>query len=372
MANFSLKSLTSFLSSFNRGRSTSVIGIDIGSSAIKVVQVRRQGGKAILETYGAIALGPYGDMEIGRAINLPSETIVQALSDVLREANITSRDAGVSIPYASSLVSVIKVPQVTDRQLSQMIPIEARKYIPVPIGEVMLDWFAIPEEQQTSADAKDAEKKQTSVLLVAIHNDTIAKYQSIVKGAAIDSKFFEIEVFSSVRASLDHGIAPVAVLDMGAATTKLYIVERGIVRESHIINRGSQDITLAIAQSLGKTVAQAEELKRMKGLSPDAEPQLKESIELTLQHLINEINRVVLSYEQHMGTSVAKMVATGGGATLKGLAAYFEGKVNAKIELADSFAKTEAPAFLTDVLKDAGPEFSVAVGLALRRLQEIA
>lgn len=373
MAAFSLSSISSFFSNFANNRTASVVGIDIGSSAIKVVQVRRDRGKAILETYGAIALGPYAGIEVGRATNLPVDKVLEALKDVLREANVNAQDAALSIPYSASLVSVVRVPEVSEKQLAQMMPIEARKYIPVPIGEVMLDWFIVPPEGQSrAANTADDTSKKMSVLLVAIHNDTIAKYRSIVEGAALNASFFEIEVFSSVRASLDHGIAPIGVLDFGAATTKLYIVERGIVRESHIINRGSQDITLAISQALGLTVGQAEELKRTKGLTDKGQPELVKSTELTLQFVTSEINRVILAYEARMNVSIEQIVCVGGGSTLKGFGAFASGRLDANVTLADPFGKTEAPAFLDEVLKEAGPEFSVAVGLALRRLQELS
>ncbi len=373
MAAFSLSSISSLFSNFASDKTASVVGIDIGSSAIKVVQLRREKGKAILETYGAIALGPYGGTEVGRATNLPVDKTLEALKDVLREANVNATDASLSIPYSASLVSVIRVPEVNDKQLAQMIPIEARKYIPVPIGEVMLDWFVVPDESQShAANVADASGKKMSVLLVAIHNDTISKYRSIVEGAALNASFFEIEVFSSVRASLDHGIAPVGVLDFGAGTTKLYIVERGIVRESHIINRGSQDITLAISQALGVPVNKAEELKRIKGLTDKTQPELIKSTELTLQFIMSEISRVILAYEARMNASIEVIHCVGGGATLKGFKEYASGKLDAQVSLADPFGKTEAPAFLGDVLQEAGPEFSVAVGLALRRLQELS
>ena len=371
MAEFSLDSLKSLFSNFAAQRSPSVVGIDIGSSAIKVVQMRREKGRAILETYGAIALGPYGGIEIGRSTNLPIEKIVEALKDVIREANVNGSDSALSIPYSSSLVSVIKVPEVNQKQLAQMMPIEARKYIPVPIGEVMLDWYVVPEERQAGVSAEGKEVQKMNVLLVAIHNETISKYQAIVSGAALNASFFEIEVFSSVRASLDHGIAPVAVLDFGAATSKLYIVERGIVRESHIVNRGSQDVTLAVSQALNITVAQAEELKRVKGLSDKTQVDFIKSAELTLQYILTEINRVLVAYESRAQVSISKLVCVGGGSSLKGFKEYASSKTNTPVELADPFGKTEAPAFLGDVLKEAGPEFSVAVGLALRRLQEI-
>lgn len=371
MAGLSLDSIKSFFSNFANDRSGSVVGIDIGSSAIKVVQLRRDRGKAILETYGAIALGPYADVEVGRATSLPTEAVVRALTDVLREANITAKDAALSIPYAASLVSVIKVPKVSDSQLASMIPIEARKYIPVPINEVLLDWYAIPDSSKAAADEKEA-SAHMNVLLVAIHNDTIAKYQQIVKDAELSASFFEIEVFSTVRSSLEHGIAPVAVLDMGASSTKLYLSERGIVRESHIINRGAQDITLAIAQALSLPVAKAEEEKRMRGLADASQENLVRSIQLTLEPILSEVNRTILAYESRMQSSVSKLVLTGGGATLKGIEALLKEKLSTPIERAQPFSKTEAPAFLADVLNEAGPEFSVAVGLALRRLQELS
>ncbi len=367
------------LSSLFKQEAKSVIGVDIGTSAVKVVQLRRDKGRVILETYGAIALGPYAGVEIGRATSLPAEKIAEALKDVIREANVTTTDAAIAIPYSSSLVSIIKLPATVEKQLAQVVPIEARKYIPVPINEVLLDWFVVSDDKKASADGK------IDVLLVAIHNDTIAKFRSIGSEAQLVPGFFEIEVFSGVRASLDHGLAPVAVIDIGAATTKFYVVERGLIRESHIINHGGQDLTLNASRALGLTVAQAEERKRKYGLSGEgpaatagaslpagqAGADLKRSFELSLTPMISELTRTVSSWESRTNQTLSALVLTGGGATLRGLKEFMQGKVTTEIRLSDPFTKTQAPAFLEAILKEAGPEFSVAVGLALRRLQEL-
>lgn len=344
----------------------SVIGIDIGTSSIKVVQLRRERGRVLLETYGAIALGPYAGVEIGRATSLPAEKISEALKDVIREANITTNDASISIPYASSLISIIKLPSSVEKQLAQVVPIEARKYIPVPINEVLLDWFVV-----SGGKGSGPVGDKIDVLLVAIHNDTIAKFRTIASDAMLTVSFFEIEVFSAVRAALDHGLAPVAVVDMGAATTKFYVVERGLIHESHIINHGSQDLTLAISRSLNLTVEQAEERKRKLGLSGGADPGLRQSIELTLGPLLSEVSRTAVAYEQRTNQALGGMVMTGGGAALKGFKEFAQTKIQNEVRLADPFGKTQAPAFLEGILKEAGPEFTVAVGLALRRLQEL-
>ena len=260
-------------SKFFKGKNTSVIGIDIGSSSIKVIQIKNKAGKAVLETYGALALGPYADKEIGQSTNLDTAKIVEALGDIMREANVTTKRSGLAIPFRSSLMSIVEMPDVPDKEIAQMIPIEARKYIPVPIAEVALDWSVIPkdkyaeeEKEGDTASSVGAMKKKfqtKSVLIVAIHNSAIAKYQDIVKRANLSTKFFEIEIFSTMRAVLNQQEkAPVMLFDMGAAFTKLYIVERGTVRNSHTINRGSQDITTAIAKSLQISVDEAERLKR--------------------------------------------------------------------------------------------------------------
>ena len=361
-----LSSVQSFFSSGTK----SVVGIDIGTSAIKVVQLRRERGHVLLETYGAIALGPYAGLEIGRATSLSADKIGEALADVLREANVTTKNASLSIPYSSSLITILKLPASVEKQLSAVVPIEARKYIPVPINEVTLNWFVVGNDKEKAANAK------IEVLLVAIHNDTVSKFRSIGSSAGLNVGFFEIEVFSSVRAALERGIAPVAVVDMGAGTTKFYVVERGLVRESHIISQGSQDLTLASSRSLNIPVTQAEEWKRRFGLgatsgTTPAQVSLADSLKLSLSPLVSEIGRTIAAYETRMNQSVSELVFTGGGAGLKGLQEFAQQHISTAVRLSDPFAKAQAPAFLEHILKEAGPEFSVAVGLALRHLQEI-
>src|SRR3989344_5187200 len=123
----------------------SAIGIDVGSSSVKVVQLKLKGGKAILETYGELTLGTYGGQSVGQAVVLPTDKLAEAITDLFREANVTTRNAALSIPLRSSLLKVIEVPAFSEKKLNQIIPIEARKYVPVPINEVALDWWVIPE-----------------------------------------------------------------------------------------------------------------------------------------------------------------------------------------------------------------------------------
>ncbi|MFA6459234.1 MAG: pilus assembly protein PilM [Candidatus Paceibacterota bacterium] len=379
----------SFFSSLFK-KEHSVLGIDIGSSAIKVVQIKKKRGKAVLETYGELALGPYANIEVGRATALPPEKITEALRDILREAKTSSTICGVALPLSSSLISFLTVPNVSEKQLKEVINLEARKYIPVPLTEVVLDYSVIPKEETYTTDeaptkTDKSEKTDKSVkpavvvppqgmdvLVVAIHNEYINNYQSIMTGTGLQPSFYEIEIFSSIRSVMDQGIGTSMILDFGARITKLYIVERGVLRGSHIINKGSQDITLAMSKTLSISVVEAEHMKRLYGLKGGPEyKEMNELIVVNLDYIFYEANTTLLNYQKKYGKNINRVILTGGGALLKGFTDVAKIGFQTEVLYANPFQKVETPAFLADELAKAGPEFAVAIGAALRRLEEL-
>lgn len=356
------------------GRGSSVLGIDIGSSAIKVVQLRKKDGKAVLETYGALALGPYAGLEVGQATNLDQVKIAQALADIIREAKVTTKDCAIAIPLSASLVRTVTLPRVTNKELATMVPIEARKYIPVPIGEVSLDWWVIPNQAFESETEDEATRiPKIEVLIAAIHNETVEKYKVISQAAGIAPTFYEIELFSTVRSVLRREMSPTLVIDIGAGATKVSLVERGVLKRSHHINRGSQDITLAISRSFGVSVKQAEDMKRRYGtLGQKDDATIRELVELTSEFIFTQAAQVALSFERQQNKIIKKAILTGGGALLKDLVSDAQTKLEMEVIRGHPFSVVEAPVFLQDVLSQAGPEFAVAIGLALRKLEELA
>ncbi len=360
----------------------SVIGIDIGTSSIKIVQLKRKGARAILETYGELSLGPYAKAPVGAATSLPEDKMSEALHDILteKEVNITTNLCGIAIPFASSLMSVIELPEVSNKELSAMIPLEARKYIPVPISEVALDWSIIPRSESSSPNglvnkstAESQKTKTIDVLMVAIHNDTIRRYSELATKNNLNPGFFEIEIFSTMRSVIDQNLTPVMIFDMGAATTKLFIVERGLLKASHTINRGAQNMTAAISKSLGIAEDQAEMMKRTMGLlntTPEGQSVAK-VLQLTLEYIFEEANRILLTFEKKYNKNIAKVIMVGGGSALKGLNEAAKKGFQAEVVSGEPFSKVIAPAFLEEVLRQTGPQFAVAVGLALRRLEEM-
>ncbi len=358
----------SFLSNVIGGKpkSTSALGLDIGASSLKVVQLRRERGAAVLETYGELALGPYGGVEVGQATNLPADKISENLHDLLREANVTTTLAGVSIPFSRSLLTMVELPRVkTPAEQKTMVELEARKYIPVPVSEVQLDWFALPDPV---TDGKELSQKQ-KVLIVAVQNDELTLLQSAITGASLVANFYEIEIFSSIRSVVDEPVKPVLVIDIGASSTKIYVVEHGVVAMSHYIPQGGQDVTRTISGAHNISIAQAETWKKQYGFTPAENTYAKATIESVYAHIFEETKRVLTQYEVAHQAPISYILLTGGGAVTKELAPYARQFFSVEVRIADPFGKTQTPAFMRPVLQEIGPEFAVAVGLAMRQLE---
>jgi len=377
MANI-LQDITKSFSSLFRNKSQgSVIGVDIGSSSIKVVQLKTEGGIAVLETYGAVSFGSYiPNSYIGQAVNPSHDQTIQAINDLIKEANITTLSAAVSIPSASSLVFLIELPAtVPQKEFANVIPLEARRYIPVPMTEVSIDWWVVPHDEvfegnEDSGEIENIKKiRPVRVLVAAIHNEALGRFQEVVKDAKLSSDFFEIEMFSNVRSCIGKDLSNVVLVDFGAAKTKVTVVYRGVLQDFHIVNRGSQDLTRILSTGLNIPVTKAEEVKKKYGMLPNEEYKESENIIAgSLEYTMAEINNIILSYEKKYNQSIDKIIITGGGSALPGLLEYVSKKLPAPVSKSHPFSHVKSPAFLDPILAEVGPEFGVALGLAMRKL----
>ena len=371
-----LKNVFSFL----RGGKPSVVGIDIGSSAVKVVQARKEKGVAVLDTYGSLAIGPYIDgAEIGQHANAGEEVLYTVLTALLQESKVTASVACVSIPFHSSLISLIDVPALSDEKIAQTIPFEAKRYIPVPLEDVSLDWLIIPsallsrDDKSIFEDVANVETKQKEekrkVLLIAIHNHELIKHKNILGKTSLDTRFFEIEIFSTLRSSVYEAGLPSIVVDVGARSSKIYIVEHGIILRSFFINQGGQNITQAIASAENIPFKEAEHKKREFGFEI-ADKDTLHVMSLVTDEIFTEVNNAIVDFEQRYRQSISKIVLTGGGASMKGLLDEAKNKTNITVEISNPFARLRHPAVLSESLKENGSEFSVAIGAALRALED--
>ncbi|MBI2099812.1 MAG: type IV pilus assembly protein PilM, partial [Candidatus Vogelbacteria bacterium] len=353
---------------FWKKKNNHVIGVDFGASSVKVIQLRKEKGRAILETYGEIATGPYRELAVGQTAVLTPDKQAELLRDLFREANITTNLGSIAIPLSASLVVIIEIPKVGKDLLAKVIPIEARKYIPVPISEVALDWWVIPNQQINP----EAEEPKLEVLLVAIHNEVISQYRDLAVAALMEPAFFEIETFSAIRSVFAGDMAPTVILDIGGGSTKMAIVDYGIVRLSHTIGKGSQDITLAISRDLGVDFAKAEEIKRQVGLVERLEGEnVSASVSGIIEYIFAEVNKVLATYQAKQRRAASRIILIGGGALLRGILDLATKSFEVPVSLGKPFDKVETPPFLQNVLAEAGPGFAVSIGLCLRHLQNL-
>lgn len=356
-----------FLDRFLTKDSGKALGIDIGSSSIKAIQLSRKKGRAQLDTYGEISLGPYVGKEVGQPARLPVDKTAEVLTDLLKEANITAKNCGVSIPFDVSLVSIIEMPDLGRKKLNEMIPLEARKYVPGNISDMFLDWLIMPQEKKRSAGN---EPEKVSVLVVAIHNEAIKRYQEIIKKAGLNLGFIELEMFSTIRSVSEEGSgSSEMIIDIGASKTKVYIVDNNSIRKTHIVGTGSQNVTRAISTSGDLSLTRAEEIKREEGLLTQGE--VTKNASLVMNNIFSEAKRALAEYETANRTSVDKVILTGGGSSIQNLLTIAEPFFKTKTVLSEAFSKIETPAFMEEVLKKASPEFTVSIGLALRMLEEL-
>jgi type IV pilus assembly protein PilM len=351
------------LSGFSGSSGSSVCGIDIGSGSIKVVQAKENQGRIILETYGALSLAPIGNEPIGKPVKLSEADTAKAITQVLKEARVTAKNFIVSLQSNAVLVFVVTLPRATEDQLETVIPNEARKYIPVPLTEVSLDWFIIPDKE-TYSDEKKAPTPTIEVLIVAVRNETLGTYKNVLAQSGITDQVFEIESFATMRATLRREIAPVLIVDVGTGFSTIMVVEYGIIRIFHVVNRGSAFVTESIARSLSVPFEKAEEIKYNVVKYPDSE----QFIVQAHQYLVSEIKRTMLEYEHAHGRAVSKIILSGGGSLVAGFKDLVAQETSIETLYADPFSRMDAPEFLRPLLQTSGPEFSVASGLALKNM----
>ena len=341
----------------------SSVGIDIGTSSLKVVELSRWGSRKSLKNYGEIQSSvlydkPFRTFEKNTLI-LSSEDISRAIRAILQETKIETRSAVFSIPDFSSFFTYFELPAMTKEELSQAVQYEARKHVPLPFAEVTFDWQVIEKLPASS-------KAPFKILLVAVPNEVINQYQEIAKGANLKLSALEAEVFGLIRSFFRDEKVPDVVLDMGAQTTTINLVWRGQLRNSHGIDIAGNSFTERISQSLLIDFFKAQELKSQKGLlSPDIVSILSPLIDM----IVTEIQNITQTFEEREGVKIEKIVLGGGSARMPGLKEYLEKNLGREAEILDPFRSLFAPPILESTLKEMGPGYAVAIGMALRGLE---
>lgn len=352
-----LRSLFSDLS--KSGDSKRVVGIDIGSSSMKVVEVQERDDVLSLTTYGELQLGPYADQEIGQSVVLDTKKEQQALIDIMRESAVKATDAVFSMPLASSFVTMIDLTAEPKEDISSRIRVEARKYIPVPIGEVTLDWAEIESDSGKT-------ENQRKVLIAAIQNQALNRFRVLMQFANLKEPPTEIECFSSIRGVYKEGEENVAIIDIGAVSTKLYIANNGLLQRMHRVRAGGVIATKRIAGILSVSFEEAEIKKRMVNKNDNDFRDIERAHHSSYERTWQEFRQVIKEYEDNLSVKLDAVYLTGGGSIFPTIKTLAQDILRRDITAVNTFSKVSYPAFMEDMMSDLSPTFHTALGAALR------
>ncbi|MBI5912837.1 pilus assembly protein PilM [Candidatus Azambacteria bacterium] len=366
----------------------SFLGVDIGTSAIKVVQLSKEKDTYRLENYGEIKFSEEeAPMEVYQqsSLKMLDEQVADLLKKIIAETGITATQAAFSLPVFSSFSTIIELPPMPKDEMEKAIQFEARQYVPIPISEVSLDSLVIGEEHKIHAENKisarteegqqkegqppaQQKKKHVEVLLVAVPNEIKKKYQRIAELAGLNLIALEMETFPLARALLKGDPTITVIADVGARSTDICIVDNGFVRISHNFEFSGVDITKAFAAFTKSNFIEAERAKKVTGLNLTP-GQLAEAKALVgiVDNITNEIDRIIHSYFNKTGREVKRVVLSGGVSFMPGFVERLQEKLNAPVMVGKPFENLVWQKELERTLADIGPSFGVAVGLAMRR-----
>ncbi len=361
-----MKAFSSILSAFaGKGQARDrVVGIDIGSSSMKVVEVQSRDGVLALTTYGEIQLGPYMNKAIGESTQLDAKQEQQALVDILRESAVKAPNAVFAMPLSSSFVTSIQFDAEPKEDLAPRVRVEARKYIPVPINEVTLDWAEISED----SSGKNTSRER-NVLVAAIQNEALNRFKILMQFVNLKEPPTEIECFSSIRAAFSAEEKHVAVIDVGAVSAKLYIAKNGLLQRMHRVRAGGAIATKRIAETLEIPFEEAELLKRTVKSDNERYREVVRAHHSCYERPFVEFKQVMREYEALVGEKFDAVYLAGSGVifpTIKQLAAD---SLQYEVRFLNPFTKVSYPAFMEDMITELGPTFHVALGAALRSFE---
>jgi type IV pilus assembly protein PilM len=340
-----------------------VFGLDIGSAFTKVAEIKGDASRRDLVSVGMIPTPGKGALSDAEG---DQRAIAESIRNLTHEAKISTPFVVASLPESQIFTRVIEMATLTDSELQSAIKYEAEQYIPVPLTEVKLDYSVLSRPKDQKSDQK------MEVLLVAAPTALINRYLKIINMAGLKPHALETEITATNRALIETSeFAPTSlIVAIGASTTDLSIVSGKKIVFTRSIAIGGLAFTRAIAQDLGFEAEQAEEYKKTYGLDPSQlEGKIAASIKPIFDVITNEIQRALAFWSsRHQDDSVKRLVVTGGGAKLPGVIPYLTEATSLEGQLGNTWQGVSVNETLLTEIRDDGPFYGVAVGLAMKEL----
>lgn len=335
-------------------------GLDFGNSSLKAMMATTTGSAGYVVDGVGLVQNPAGSVDF-----LDQNVVAKlapAVKQLLSEAGIRERRAVVSVPESKVYSKIVKMPNMSEAELSSAVKWEAEQFVPVPVSEVEIDY------QVVKTGSGKAEGEQSLVYLVAAPKKLLQAMVDFVTGVGIEPIAVESEMVAVARA-MTYGIemeGATLLMHLGALSTVMGIVEGDSLVFAHYMNTGGVVMTRAISQSLNLPIGQAEEYKRAYGVDPaQLEGKVKESLNLVTESLVTEARKAMEFHAAENHSRVVRVIVTGGGAYLPELTSLLGEKFGGvEVLLGDPFAYAK-PGRGTAIPTERAA-YAVAAGLALR------
>ncbi len=335
------------------------VGLDIGSHSIKLIEIAKEGNQIALLAAGSMPTPP---KSMTSSLQVDLEAAAIAIKQLVRDTGTKSHEVSIALPESKVFTRVIEVPQLSTRELTSAIKWEAEQYIPLPLDQVNVDFTVLRDSQVTGTNKME-------VLLVAAPKSLMDKYLTILEFAGLTAVGAETEIIATSRAIARSipNVRNVMVASLGAQTTDIAILNNGILTFTRSVSAGGEAITRAIAQSLDFNLTQAEEYKRTYGLQKDKlEGKIVNATKPIMDTIVNEMKRSVAFYEEkYKDQHIETIMLSGGTSRLPGMVIYLAESMNFEVQLANPWIGIARDSRF-NVLNAEGPNFCIAVGLALR------
>ena len=335
-----------------------MVGIDIGSKTIKIVELEKSGNTFSLSASGVVAVN---SVPVDKMVDEKEFASLGAIIKKLHhEAGITNHEVNISIPESLSFTRVIKFPMLTDSEIASAVKWESEQYIPIPVTEAII--------QHTILEKKEnANPPEVLVLLVAAPRAVVEKYVRIVQLAGLTPVSVETELIALTRA-----LAPldktVLIVDLGAASTDIAIAKKGLLSFSRSIPIAGEAFTRALSQGLGVNAQQAEEYKKTYGLnSTELEGKVKSALSPIINMVTDEIKKAIHFYQaEEKGEAPTTIMISGGTSGMPEIISTLSSLMGIEVISANSFSKVQVEPQTAKKLASFSPLYGVSVGLALK------
>jgi len=344
-------------------KKSQIIGLDIGSKAVKVAQIVEHGKDFTLVKFGLKELNP--EVIVDGTV-MDQGQVVSAITDLLQELDIKSKDVVIGVSGHSVIVKRISLPDMSEDELTESISWEAQQYIPFAIEDVNLDFQILGPTPKEGANTMD-------VVLVAAKKDKINDYVSLVTGAGLNPVVMDVDAFALENMyEMNYEMEPGAVealINIGAAVMNINILKDGLSAFTRDSSVGGNLYTEALQKEFGVGSETAEAVKRGEDAQGVTFDQAQPVFEAVSEDIVSEAGRSIDFFRATTGIeSVDRVILCGGGAMMKGLVELFSERLDTKVELANPFRKiTIDPKVDEELVNRVAPAASVVVGLALRR-----